>query len=74
MEKKGNKGNPKIELNLYRWAFSAGYLRGTNLIFIYASTYIIYEVKNFSGGCTRAESPVPRDTLPDSRSGQGKLP
>lgn len=35
------KGNLKIELNLYMWAFSAECLRGTNLIFIYASTCVI---------------------------------
>lgn len=31
-------------------------MRGTNLTFIYASIYVIHEVKNYCRGCTHAES------------------
>lgn len=49
-------------------------LRGTNLTFIYPSTYDICEMKNCCRGSRHAGSPVPGETLPGRRSGQRKLP
>lgn len=64
-------------------------MRGTNLIFIYALTHAIHEVKNYYRGCTHAESlntcqvlgkqkmeghSVSGGTSSGSQSGQRKVP
>lgn len=50
---------------------SKTFLRGTDLIFIYALTYITHEVKNYCRDCTGAESP---DTCQVSRMPGKKMP
>lgn len=53
-----------LPLSLWK-KLSHGLVRQTNLTFIYASIYVIYEVKDSSRGCTHVGSPDPLEISPE---------